>query len=376
MVSPDLVTTLPDTPASPDTVDKAPPPSFKKRLTNFAGKPIGYGVLIALIVLVVAGSLYYVGVLLGAIVLLLMGFGFPIYLGWNRSFRNLWILALVITIAAPPIWGALATNELFTPYSPPNSSDPLLSGSVLQGAHVDPFSYPPASGNSYHFEINAARQNHNATPINLTAVYLWVTDCPYDGAGTQNACGGNPDYYQTYPYVIQPANVSRPTDTAYFNRTLPANEVFYYVFTANYTINIYTANHTLKGNGYSYACLGYCSIVQGIAQPTAQQNIYWNEGPITGSWATIYGTKLLPGYYLVMAGLGGLLGVIILIYRFLKMRERRRHEEAGAAATGTVSSGETRCPQCSAVVKPGESFCWKCGGSLESPAPNQPLPVK
>ncbi|NNN17715.1 MAG: zinc-ribbon domain-containing protein, partial [Thermoplasmata archaeon] len=35
---------------------------------------------------------------------------------------------------------------------------------------------------------------------------------------------------------------------------------------------------------------------------------------------------------------------------------------------------EASCPNCGAVVYPGEKVCWKCGTKLASPAGGSPLP--
>ena len=641
--------------------DSPPPrPTFKSRLSEFAQTPLGYVTLMALIVLGVAGSLYELQILLGAAVMLILGFGLPIYLGWNKSYRTMFIVVLVIAVATPPVWGAIANNQLFAPYSPPASVD-----NILQNAQVNPFSYPPHADGTYHFRVNAVRQStgYNGTWgfMDVGWVGLWVTNCPYDGAGLTNGCGGSPtDYFHNFTYNVPAARQGLPSVPAFFNVTLPSNQIIYYVFTANYTQNtpfataydggkgetfvanqlwnevgvvsdtsqqyvagihvgvnpsglaydsakgeifvansnsnnvsvisdtsnqvigtipvgsnpygvvydsgkgeIFVANagsdtvsvisdasdkvvatipvgsgpvglaydgaqgevfvsNSVSGNvsivsdatnkvvsnvpvgntpvgmaydtadgklfvanefsndvsvisnttgqvvstvpvglhpldavydsglgavyvsntgsntlsvitgatssvqssvavgptptgvsydagkgevlvantgtgnlsivldssqkviasvaagamgWYAFSCLGYCTISHGVAEPYADQDLYWNEGPITGSWGTIYVEKILPSYYEVMAGLSGLLAIVVLVYRFLKIREKRRQSQASASASGTASSGETRCPKCNAVVKEGESFCWKCGTSLEAPPSSESSPA-
>lgn len=119
------------------------------------------------------------------------------------------------------------------------------------------------------------------------------------------------------------------------------------------------------------------------------------EGPIVGSYATIF-EQVLPQVYLEdFLFLGAPFYVVLLLYAFFKSRERRREdarlraagpipptsgaEKGGASAEATGAPGtaagasspstppvpgEAACPNCQAVVYPGEAKCWKCGAPL------------
>jgi hypothetical protein len=313
----------------------------------------------ALIVVLVALGLFGLGLILGAIVLILLGFGVPVYLGWKKSFKTLFLVAIILVIAVPPVYAAFYNNELFQQYNVPSSSD-----NILQSASVHPFSYPPAKGNTYDFSISTVSQNESGNFTKTTDIILWVTDCPNDGFGSTNLCGENPDYFHSFPYFInQTTNGTRSVNWAFWNLTLPSNKIFYFQFTANYTLGTY----------YGYSAIGYCTFSKGVCTPAAQESSYWYEGPITGSWAAIYVT-LLPDIYLLMGVLGALLAVIIVTYRYLKIREKRRQDEAKAAASGAPTLNEASCSSCGAVMKKDETTCWKCG-KLQS-APSQDLSLK
>lgn len=130
------------------------------------------------------------------------------------------------------------------------------------------------------------------------------------------------------------------------------------------------------------------------------------EGPIVGSYGTIF-EVVLPSVYLEdFLYLGAPFYAVLLLYMFFKSRERRRDDarrrtagpipptsgaetgdtppSGGPAAGGAEPSarpppgpgkGEQACPNCQAVVYPGEAKCWKCGATLPA-APSTPLPSK
>ncbi|MCL4325203.1 MAG: hypothetical protein M1144_07090 [Candidatus Thermoplasmatota archaeon] len=350
-------------------------PTFKEKLESFAQKPIGYVSIVAMIIVLTALSLYFTGILFGAIIMIFLTFGIPIYIGWNKSFRTLLVVAIVVTAGVAPVWAALTNNQLFTPYTPLSSVDGNNSNShILQDAGVTPFSGGPGSGGKYQFSITTVNQNvsYNATVssgIHVTSVYLWVTNCAYDGFNATNGCGGNPDYFHLFgPEYLGNQTFSRARNVVTFDEKLPANQIMYYVFTANYSYN-------QSNLGYAWSCLGYCDIAQGIAAPVAQQSYYWNEGPITGSWAYIYAVKLLPSFYLLTAALGAILVVILFVYRWLKIREKSRMAQAAASAGGTSEEPEGKCDACGAEMRPGELFCWKCGKQMQPPKPKEAEPV-
>ncbi len=78
-----------------------------------------------------------------------------------------------------------------------------------------------------------------------------------------------------------------------------------------------------------------------------------------------------------MALLVGVLVAVMLIYTYLKGRERMGLAKAKASAGGeddTVPVAELRCQHCHAVVDKGETSCWKCKKSLSTTSESAPLP--
>lgn len=353
-------------------------PTFWQSFVAFSQTRLGYVSLTAVIVVLVALALFEIGVLFGALAMILLAFGLPVYMGWNKSFKTLLIVALVVTASVPPIWAALSNDQLFTPYSPDGSPD-----GIIQHPTVTPFAYPPGKGNLYNFSAELHKQKVTTTGVNstsyridITAVYLWVTDCPYDGTlnnhTVNNACNGGPDYLHEFaPFVVPKAEYADPVIPVWFNESLPSNNILYFDLIANYTL----VNTTV----YSYACMGDCVPYKGSYAPAADESYYWTEGPITGSWGYIYAVRILPTFYLIGAGLGAMLIGVVLVYRWLKIREKRRLLQAEDTAGGTPVGGETICPACGAVVKDQESFCWKCGKPLaeeKTEGPDVKAPLK
>lgn len=334
--------------------------SIGSRIKAFAGTLPGYAVFLAIIVLVVAASLVYLGTIFGAITLLIFAFGVPVYLGWGRSLKHFLLIALVVSLLIPPISSVLLTNELVTPSPAYVSPD-----NVLQHAVVSPFQ---ATSGKFNFSVDV---NHSSLPKNyrLTQVFLWVTNCPSDSNSTRGQCGGN-DFFQNLTYALTPSEQNLTgTYPVSFLETLPGGQIFYFEF---WTWGI----NTTTNSAYSSSCTG----------PPGQGICGYAEGPVTGSYGTIYALVLVE-VYLLMAEIGILLVVAILFYRFLKGREKRRNEMARAQAedrregaspavkplksstSKTLEAGGNKCPQCGAAVEPGEAFCWKCGKDLPSTSP-------
>ncbi len=330
--------------------------SIGSRVKAFAGTLPGYAVFLAIIILVVAASLVYLGTIFGAITLLIFAFGVPVYLGWGRSLRHFLLIALVVSLLIPPISSVLLTNELVAPSPAYVSPD-----NALQNAVVSPFQ---ATSSSFNFSVQV-NESHLPKNYNLTEVFLWVTNCPSDSNSTRGQCGSN-DFFQNLTYVVAPAErgLLRSFPVS-FVESLPGGQIFYFEF---WTWGI----NTTASSAYSSSCTG----------PPGQGICGYAEGPVTGTYGTIYGLVLVE-VYLLMAEIGILLVVAILFYRFLKGREKRRHEMAKAqaedqqslavpvskplkssASKGDETSTGTRCPQCGAAVDPGETFCWKCGNEL------------
>ncbi len=335
---------------------------LSERIRAFARTPSGYGIFLAVIVLLVSASILFGGVELGIIGFLVFGFGVPIYLGWNKSFRTMAIVGLVILVAVGPVLSVFLTNQYLQPSPAAYSSDGLLQNGI-----VTPFS---ASGNHGKYDFQVAVYP-SRTPQNGTvrSVTLYVTNCPLDNysTGVHNSCGGNPDYFLVVSQNLTPSQTNSSSVRITFSEQLPGNEILNYIFRANYSYRFTSNNTTVTRFGYS--CAGYSP--SGAA-------CGWVEGPVTGTFGSIYGLVLLDSYALeILPGI--ILFAILGLYVFLKRRERRRQEAAMQMAEGTAGAegsaplrqSEATCPSCHAVVNPGEDFCWKCGTKLPSiPGPS------
>jgi hypothetical protein len=328
----------------------------------FVAKPIGRVLLGALIVLVVVGSILYLGYLLTIPVFLLVGLALPIYLGWKRP-RLLLVVGLVALVASAPIVTAIEVPILRTP-TPPTSSlstAPGFTGAVLDNATAHPFNGLP--GNTFNFVVNVYPQYlpKNSSPV--LWVVFFLTTCPGATGNSSPSCGsGYPFWSQNYTYN------STASRTLQWNKTLHLVNVWWWTVGAGYL----NASHRLA----------WVFLNPGNGAGTM-------EGPVVGDFAAIYGL-VLPSIYVEMFLYPGLVFFIaLLLYVWLKARERRRKgmgsgtpaeapapsdAPAPAAPAGRAERPESACPKCGAVVYAGEERCWKCGAAL-GPTPSEaPLP--
>jgi hypothetical protein len=349
----------------------------RSSIKAFFNKPYGRVLLLLLIALALAGSAIYLGYLIAIPVFLLLGLGLPIYLGWTRP-RTLFLVGISAVLVAGPIVTAGTVSLLLTPGPAVNGSvfSPFTQ-SVLQNATVHPYSEAAGGDFSFVVDVNPAflPSGHKS---NVLWVDLFVSTCPNAITNNSSSCGGlnaYPFHEQNYSF----AN-SSTAQTHTFIQDLGGVNVWWWTMRAGY--NNSTGNiawiYIQPGNGYSTA-----------------------EGPVTGSFLSIY-TLILPAIYFtvfIYPGLVFFLGV--LVYLFLKMRQRRRAGGApmlpavtapatGAAAAAPAGPGTTvpaapskpelSCPNCGAVVYAGETRCWKCGtpltagGSPPAAGGDQPLP--
>jgi hypothetical protein len=346
---------------------------------SFVAKPLGRILLGALATVTLVGSFLFLGPLLGIVTFLFFGLAIPIYLGWKQP-RYLAVMGLAVLLVAAPIASAWEAQMLRVP-SPSANSNPNApygnGGAVLQGSGVTP--YTGGSGGAYNFTITVHPEFVPTNTSGLQWIELIVTTCPGATGNSSPFCASG------YPFYLWnqtlPANVTGPRLVS-FVETLPGSNLWWYQFaTAYYTGNGSSKNLTWiflnPGNGYGSV-----------------------QGPVSGDYLSTVGL-VIPALYADMLLYPGLVFfVALLIYYVWKRREATRKAAAagasapegptGAAPTspappgpptsGTAEStraptgpGERRCPNCSAVVYPTESSCWKCGTKLTS-GKDTPLP--
>jgi hypothetical protein len=353
----------------------SPVVKLRDSIKAFVAKPLGRIALLIFIALCLAGSAIYLGYLIAIPVFLLVGLALPIYLGWTRP-RTLFLVGLASLLVAGPIVAAGTVSLLLTP-------SPAVNGevfsphtySVLGNATVHPYSRAAAGNFTFTVDVNPALLP-NGSQLKVLWIDFFLSTCPNAQSNNSSSCGG----LGAYPYHFQNDSYNSSTaGTATFVQKMGGVNVWWWTMGAGYINSTGQVAwvYLQPGNGYSTA-----------------------EGPVTGGYTSIY-TLILPAIYFtvfIYPGLVFFLGV--LVYLFLKMRQRRRSGGApsvpapgaptapsggpggGLAPTapspGAPSRPELACPKCGAVVYAGESRCWKCGSPLtQGPAPttaDQPLP--
>lgn len=336
---------------------------FSERIKAFAKTIPGFIVFAAIFVFLEGVSLAETGLAFGAVTLVILFFGLPVYLGWKTPLRNLWVMGAVMLVLTAPIAGYFLTDELVAPYGAVGSSDNLL-----QNASVNPFESTP-SGAPFNFSVEVF-PGELPTNGTLRVLSLWVTDCPADNLSYSSsgwtACGGSPDFHTVYNFTFTPAEMNESHFTVFHRMTLNAPQIYYWIIVAQFTYPQTANGQTTLVWGASETCVGGGS--------TDNLDCTYPEGPVSGSFDAIY-KLVLPGMFLVMGELGLLLVLVLLVYTYLKVREAKRKAKAkeaaqGIAGTSTSSSTTERtCPKCQAVVASGETFCWKCGATLDAPSP-------
>ncbi|MCI4335064.1 MAG: hypothetical protein L3K04_05515 [Thermoplasmata archaeon] len=339
------------------------------RLRNFATRPWARALLIGIAIPVVGAAFIYLGEVVGIAAILLLGLVVPIYLGWKRP-RQLAIAGLVILLLSAPVAGALETNLIFTPSPSASSANTLPGGnggSILQNASVGPFSGGPGTNFSFGVDVFPKYDPPNTT---LHDVVLVVSTCPTaTGNQTSPFCSaGYPFYLQNHTFNVTP----NATFHLVFHQALPGPDIWWWTMYAE----------TRATNGSYHSSL----LFTGPNYPTV-------EGPVTGSWGSIFGIIVGQVYLYMFLYLGIVYYLALLVYTWFKTREARR--KAGAtlptappppgAPTSTAPPGtpppapaERHCPNCQAVVYESETQCWKCGTSLRPgaapPTAGAPLP--
>jgi hypothetical protein len=342
----------------------------------FFAKPLGRVLLLAIITLVLAGSSIYLGYLIAIPVFLIVGLGVPIYLGWTRP-RTLFLVGLAALLVAGPIVTAGTVSLLLTP-SPPVDGQVFapFTNSVLENATVHPYTEGAGGDFTWVVDVNPAFLPNGSQPKVLW-IDFFLSTCPNALTNNSSSCGG----LGAYPYHFENDSTynSSTASTVTFTQNIGGVNVWWWTMAAGFINATGHVNwvYLQPNNGYTTA-----------------------EGPVTGDYLSIF-TLILPAIYFtvfIYPGLVFFLGV--LVYLFLKSRQRRRAGGAPSVPAPTVPSTSTgpsgpqapgpvtpagpakqelACPKCGAVVYPGESRCWKCGTPLTStPAPSsesdQPLP--
>jgi hypothetical protein len=328
---------------------------------GFLGSAPGKVLLLAVGILATATSFTYLGIIAAIPIILLAGLALPIWAGLKRP-RYLALTGLVILVVAGAIIAPLLTQEVMIP-SPAVSSSPVNSTNpysmILQNASVSPFNAAP--GTNFTWTVTVYPQyipKGNTSP-------LWLN------LNLMNIAGA----------LAQTLNFTHFSP----NATAPVVVVFRSVIA---TAGIWSWQMNLSYRSLSRGTLTFVLL-------NAASGFNAVEGPVVGSFLTTLGS-VFPGVYLsVFLYLGIPFYFVLLIYLFLKNRQRRRQEAEGrahdpptqpdssvgnsnpstsGATAGTPRPHERSCPNCGAVVYPNESFCWKCGASLSSEAP-APLPT-
>ncbi|MGA7923108.1 MAG: zinc ribbon domain-containing protein [Thermoplasmata archaeon] len=326
---------------------------------------------------VLIGSFIFLGALVAIPTFLIFGLALPIYLGWKIP-RQLAVAGLVAILVAVPLAGLAETDILRTP-SPPAASDTTSpngnGGSVLSNAVATP--YAGAEGALYTFTVDVNASYLVPGVVLSGHIVLDVSTCA--GATGNNS----PSCSTPYPFYTQnetlPANLTTATVT--FTQALPGPNIWWWTIGAEAENS---TNHTLlwifldPANGYGTI-----------------------QGPVTGNFASTF-ILILPAILVDLLFYPALVFYFaLLIYMLFKNRERRRKQaqeaakaadmppDTAAAATPSTSPGtpslssgssaakpvENACPNCGAVVYPGEKTCWKCGVALGPTASSDaPLP--
>jgi hypothetical protein len=350
----------------------SPAVQLRSSIKAFVATPLGRVALLAFISLALAGSSIYLGYLIAIPVFLLTGLGLPIYLGWSRP-RTLFLVGLAALLVAGPIVTAGTVSTLLTP-SPAVEGEIFAphTQSVLQNATVHPYSRAAGGNFTFTADVNPAFLP-NGSGGRVLWVDFYLANCPDALSNNSSTCGGAGAYlfhFQNFTFNSSAARVVA------FVADVGGVNVWWWTIGAAYVnaSGVVAWTYLQPGNGYITA-----------------------EGPVTGDYLSIY-TLILPAIYFTVFVYPGLVFFLgLLVYLFLKSRQRRKAggapsvvppttpetaatpSSSGSAPASSAASRaqELGCPKCGAVVYAGESRCWKCGTPLtgsEGPPANQPLP--
>jgi len=345
-----------------------------RAVKSFLRTRLGFILLILLAIAVVVVTYTYIGgPLLAIVAMLVFGLGLPIWVGTSRP-RTLAIMGIVILVVSAPLITVVETGAILTPTGAASSSTSLPSGNggaILQNATVSPF--VSAAGSTFTWNVSIFPQYLPPGSSRALWIDLFISTCPgATGTNSPNCAAG-------YAFYI-------------VNHTLPADLNKPFTYQLNGT-NIWSWQ---MGIAYDNLTTGNLTWTFLVGDPTYNGI----EGPITGNYWSTYGLLIGTIYEAVLFYLGLVFFIALLIYMVFKSRRRKRLDQAAranlppptdadapAAASPSTPApalpppaltpvAEAACPNCGAVVYPGEKVCWKCGTKLTSPPPSggSPLP--
>ncbi len=345
---------------------------------RFLRSPLGRALLIALAVGVVYATFVYVSLLLAIPAMLVVGLMVPIYAGLKRP-RYLAISGLVIILLVAPIASVAYTEEVMTPtgFAHSNATLPYGNGgSVLQDAHVSPF--VGSTSTNFTWTVSVYAQYRPPGPATINSLTLYISTCPGATNNTTPYCPGGYDFFTVNTTAINATGVTNVT----FHYTIGTDGIW------DWQMGLAVENNTSKET----------QLILLVGDPTYNAI----QGPVVGDFATFF-VELLPTLYVYsFLYLGAPFFFVLLLYMVFKSRERRHHDlrqrtagpippttppppgpgsgsgpAPGPPAAAGIATGqpadEKPCPNCAALVYPGEPKCWKCGASLTGGS-GQPLP--
>jgi hypothetical protein len=348
-------------------------------LRGFVQRPVGRVLLLALAILVTFATYVELSTLLAIPVVLLVGLAVPIWLGIKRL-RTLAIFGLVILLLVAPLITVVVTQDIRSP-APPASSPvlPGTSGSLMQNASVSPYLGSASTNFTWTVTVYPAfTPKNNSTPLWIN---LYISTCPGATSNSDPNCGTG------YPFWVENHT---------FNDTLTAPTTVTFQFTMGsesiwtWQMGLYLLNlSAVPGTAvfpFTYVLLTGDPVYNGL------------EGPVTGDFGSTYSQLVLTVYLNVLIYLGIPYFVILLVYTYITRRKTTRADSMRRAAgptppdaggspgrPGNDSPGsvkppaaaarrpEVNCPNCSAVVYPNETTCWKCGTAITNAPTNAPV---
>ncbi|MCW6166888.1 MAG: hypothetical protein LVQ64_00340 [Thermoplasmatales archaeon] len=334
----------------------------KGRIRAFFNTRVGLAVLIAIAIVVTAGSFLVGEYLTATVAALLFGLGIPVWMG-QKSIKWLAVVGVAILAVSPAISTAFEVPVVLAPTAAASSSN-----YILQNATVSPYFGGPGTNFTWTVRVDFSRIPSGNESWNMT---LYLSTCPgATGRSDPNCSSGYPFTSYTQSVVNQTGNLPIT-----FSEAISSSNIWDWQMSLFYTNN--------SGRNGTYVFLVGDPTYNGIAGPV-----------VANGWGGVYGLIVGAIYsdYLIV---GIVFFIGLLIYAVFKQRRMRREQAASRAAPSSGTAGaesppagtgassaplasgstarpaatqELACPNCGAVVYPKETFCWKCGTSLSAPS--------